>query len=161
MRHPGQVRGHSNGRAAGSKHWYKPVYSGGQWNQYLRFHSVGTVLQVCCGGSRVGDVRIDHDWNAHTANVLGDALNLPFLDRSFDTVACDPPYELLYPNRVHLQRELVRVARRLVIFKAPWIPRASGWTLRTDCLTLIGTFTCANVAVLSVIERHAATETLI
>jgi hypothetical protein len=135
----------------GSKLWYKPVYSGGSWNQFLLARSVGTVLQVCCGGSDVGVVRVDRDPTAYAANVIADQLALPFRDRAFDTVACDPLYELDYPNRIKLQRELARVARLRVVFKAPWVPRMSGFKLGET--VLIGSHTCANVAVMSVLDK--------
>lgn len=151
-RHPGEVRGHSKNKKPGSKHFYRRVYSGGQWDAYLFTHSVGSLLQVCCGGSYSGQVRVDLDPNAPAVNVIADALKLPLLDQSFDTVACDPIYEMVYPDRVHLQRELTRVARLRVIFKAPWIPRASGWRLQDKSLTLIGSHTCANVALMCVLD---------
>jgi len=68
-------------------------------------------------------------------------------------VACDPPYALENPRRVHLQRELFRVARSRIIFKAPWIPRGKGWMLRKDLVVLIASHSCLNVAVLSVLDR--------
>lgn len=164
MRHAGSVYGHSKQRRRGqsplfssvsgrpgSKLWYRPVFSGGSWNQFFLSKSYGRVLQVCCGGSDVGIARVDRDPAAYGANVLADQLSLPFRDRSFDVVGCDPLYELDYPNRVRLQREICRVARTRIVFKAPWIPRATGWRLIET--VLIGSHTCANVAVLSVLDR--------
>lgn len=147
------------GKRPGSKLWYRrvlyaPEWSASKWNEYLLGTAVGTHLQVCCGGSFIGDVRVDVTRKAPAATVIADMLRLPFAGRSFDTVSCDPPYSLANPVRVRLQRELARVARRRIVFKAPWIPRAKGWTLRENLLTLIGSHTCASVAVLSVLDRR-------
>lgn len=150
MRHAGKVYGASKGKQPGSKQWYRPVYSGGKWDQFLLAESVGTLLQVCTGGSAIGDVRVDRDGTVPGVTVVADMLHLPFAACSFDTVACDPMYNLSNPDRIRLQRELARVARKRIIFKAPWIPRASGWLL-VGCV-LQGSHTCANVAVLSVLE---------
>lgn len=158
-RKAGAVYGHSKGKAPGSKHFYRPVWSGGKWDEFAHSRSSGSLLQVCCGASREGSVRADLDPEAPAANVRADMLRLPFANDSFDTVACDPPYGIPMPQRVHLQREIVRVARKLVLFKAPWIPRATGWALGET--VLVGTHTCQNVAVLSVLERKPETENLL
>ena len=64
-------------------------------------------------------------------------------------------YELGNDQRVHLQRELTRVAKSRVLFKGPWIPRATGWRLVET--VLMASHTCGNVAVLSRLDRmHGA-----
>jgi hypothetical protein len=96
-------------------------------------------------------VRVDLDATVPGVNVVADMRRLPFRDEAFDTVCCDPMYDLDNPTRVHLQRELTRVARTRVLFKAPWLPRATGWALVET--VLMGSHTCANVAVLSRLDR--------
>jgi len=147
----GWIAGHSKGKAPGRQAWYRSVFSGGKWDQFLAGHCIGTCLQVCCGGSRFGVARIDLDPSVPGVNVVADMLRLPFADEAFDTVCCDPMYHLLNPARVHLQRELTRVAKRRVLFKAPWIMRATGWQLIET--VLMASHTCANVAVLSRLDR--------
>lgn len=149
-RHPGRVYGASKGKRPGEKHWYRQVWTFSKWNEFVETRTVGTLAQVCAGGSSLGRVRVDADRAAPGANVVADYRHLPLPDNSFDTVCCDPPYLIDHPNRIHLQRELVRVARRRVLFKAPWIPRASDWALSET--VLLGSHTCANVAVLSVLD---------
>lgn len=158
-RHAGTVYGHSKGKAPGSKHYYKPVYSASKWDEFLRAHAGDDLLQVCSGGSFVGKVRVDLDVKSPSANVRADMIRLPFASKSFDAVACDPIYELAYPKRITLQRELFRVARKLVIFKAPWIPRGSGWKLREPVMGILS-HTCANVAVMVVLDRVPEEEDL-
>lgn len=150
-RHPGAVYGHSKNARPGEKQWYRRVFSASGWDQWLRGRVVGSSLHVCCGGSRVGDVRVDRDREVPGVTLIADMYALPFVDSQFDTVACDPMYDLSMPQRVHLQRELCRVARHRVLFKGPWIPRASGWELKETIL--LASHTCANVAVFSWLER--------
>ena len=146
-RHPGAVYGASKGSAPGSKHYYRAVWSASKWDEFVETRATGTVAQVCAGGSFVGQVRIDLLPTPAT-NVRADMLALPLRDKSFDTVCCDPSYTIGYPDRVRLQRELVRVARQRVLFKAPWLLRGSGW--HTTEVVLLASHTVANVALLSV-----------
>src|SRR5207245_7704253 len=53
----------------------------------------GTVLHVCCGDSTIGDVRIDLE---KPADIKASMFYLPIRPASFDTVLCDPPWELPY-----------------------------------------------------------------
>lgn len=151
-RHSGKFRGRSTGKAPGSQLWYRKVYSGSKWNAFVQKYCTGSLLQVCCGGSQLGEIRIDIDPKAPAANVLATQYQLPLRDQSFDTVACDPIYRLAMLRRIELQRELARIARRRILFKAPWIPRCHGFILRDTYL--IGSHTCAYVSVLSVLERR-------
>ena len=150
MRHPGEVYGAPKNRRPGEKHWYRPVWSFSKWDEFVETRADGDIIQVCTGGSEIGAIRVDLDRQAPGVNVVADFRALPFPDHSIDTVACDPPYSIAHPDRIHLQRELVRVARKRVLFKAPWILRATGWRLLET--VLLGSHTCANVAVLSVVE---------
>jgi hypothetical protein len=150
MRHAGEVRGHSNGERPGSKHWYRRVWSGSKWDEFVETRSVGEVVQICTGGSLLGRVRVDL-LATGAENVRADYHALPLRSDSCDTVVCDPPYSLTFPDRIHLQRELARVARRRILFKAPWLCRATGWSLGET--VLLASHTCANVAILSVLDH--------
>lgn len=154
----GEVYGHSKGKAPGSKLFYRRVWSGGKWDEFVETRSIGKLLQVCCGASLLGLARADLDPEAPAANLRADMIRLPFASDTFDTVACDPPYGIPMPQRVHLQRELARLAKRRILFKGTWIPRATGWTMGET--VLIGSHTCQNIGVLSVLDRNAETETL-
>lgn len=151
-RHSGEVYGHSKGKAPGQKHYYRPIYSGSRWDEFVTVHTVSSLLQVCCGGSRLGDVRVDIDPGAPGANVRADMLRLPFKDGSFTTVACDAIYRIDNRTRVHLQRELARVASHRIIFKGTWIPRATGWRVQKPVMGIFS-HTCADVAVMVVLEK--------
>lgn len=150
-RHAGAVYGASKGKAAGSKHYYRRVWSASRWDEFLDSRSIGSLLQVCTGASRRGAVRVDFLRDAPGVTVVASFSALPFPSGSFDTVAVDPPYQIGHPDRIRLQREAARIARVRILFKAPWLPRASGFHLVET--VLLASHTCANIAVLSVIER--------
>ena len=78
-------------------------------------------LHVCCGKSRLGDVRFDSD-PSNEPDVAGDAADLPFPDCSFESVLCDPPYNGKFQWNHDLLSELSRVAASRIIFQHWFIP---------------------------------------
>lgn len=148
----GSLSTRSAGILPGSKHYYRRVYTVPGWDAFLRLWSYGLLAQACCGASRQGTIRVDHDPTAPGVNVVADAFHLPLQDQSVDTVACDPIYSMGFDDRVRLQRELARVARWRVLFKGPWIPRVRGF--RLGGVFLLASHTSQNVAVLSILNRQ-------
>lgn len=65
--------------------------------EWLRSMCIGRTLNVCCGASKVGDVRVDIDPKAPGLTEVGDLFNLPYGPGEFDTVICDPPFEYFMP----------------------------------------------------------------
>ena len=95
----------------------------------------GSTLHVCCGSSGLGDVRID----LHTeADVKADMFHLPFRRETFDTVLCDPPWNLPYHVRFKLLYELRDVLKPggRLIFNSLWFPHVRG--LEVDPVIWIG-----------------------
>jgi Methyltransferase domain len=91
-------------------------------------------LHICCSMSQLGKVRLDLD-PATKPNVVADASKLPFRDEQFDTVLCDPPYNGKFQWNHDVLNEMVRVARRRVIFQHWFMPidskgRFKKWTDR-------------------------------
>jgi hypothetical protein len=105
---------------------------------FYRRQCLGSTLHVCCGKSFLGDVRLDIEATG-AANVLGDYRHLPFRDKSFDTVICDPPWA----KRERLDAglswifELRRVARRRIVivhntvFSIPGTELLRSWAVRS------------------------------
>jgi 16S rRNA G966 N2-methylase RsmD len=77
--------------------------------RWLRRMAKGRTLNVCCGMSKVGDVRVDTDPKTNRTEA-GDLFNLHFEPLSFDTVICDPPFR--YYWKFDWINELALLARR-------------------------------------------------
>lgn len=92
----------------------------GEIEGFLRSRFIGTVLHVCCGKSQLGDIRVD--LFEKDVDVLCDGARLPFPDRSFGTVLCEPPYNGKFRWMHDLLSELVRVAAKRLIFQHWFCP---------------------------------------
>jgi len=95
----------------------------------------GYTLHVCCGESKLGDVRIDLE---KQADVKASMYHLPVKRACFDTVVCDPPWELPYHLRGKVLRELrdcLKPGGRL-IFNCFWFPKTRG--LSVDSQIFVG-----------------------
>ena len=79
---------------AGNSHLYtvKKVLWPKNIEKFLKTLFIGKTLHVCCGKSRLGDVRLD--LNEPSADIKCDAANMKEFvkDGEFNTVLCDPPY---------------------------------------------------------------------
>jgi|GEM_PF-2530228 len=110
---------------------------------FLRTLFVGRTLHVCCGKSRLGDVRFDAD-PANEPDMVGDAADMRATvpDASFETVLCDPPYNGKMQWNHDLLRELIRVASRRVIFQHWFLParRDGGYKKAHDAWKLTGCY---------------------
>jgi len=104
-------------------------------DRYLRTHSKGKVLNLCCGQSQLGDVRVDAD-PQHNPDVLVDMRNLPFEDASFDTVLFDPPWKIGYFQRQTPFFEAVRVTKPngRILMNALWIGESENTVIDGDPL---------------------------
>ncbi len=78
-------------------------------------------LHVCCGKSKLGDVRVDLDPNVNP-DFLYDAAAMPFKDGSFETVLCDPPYNGKFQWNHDMLSELSRIASKRIIFQHWFMP---------------------------------------
>jgi hypothetical protein len=107
---------------AGTSHVYTvaKVLWPEQVEEFLGTLLTGKSLHVCCGKSRLGDIRLD--LYEPDCDVRGDAARLPFLSESFDTVLCDPPYNGKMQWNHDMLNEMVRVARRRVVFQHWFMP---------------------------------------
>lgn len=81
---------------------------------------VGSTLHVCCGKSKLGDIRADR--YETDVNVVLDAARLPFRNRSFDTVLIDPPYNGKFQWNHDMLSEIGRVADKRFIFQHWFVP---------------------------------------
>lgn len=100
------------------------------WNKktdfWLMRHCIGHTLNVCCGMSKAGHVRIDIDPTVEP-DILCDVNDLPYAKQSFDTVICDPPFS--FYNRFKWIYRLADLAKYRLILSAPGgiFPRVKGF----------------------------------
>jgi hypothetical protein len=87
---------------------------------WIRNMIIGSSLNVCKGRSNLGDVTIDVIRSLNP-KIMANLYNLPFADKSFDTVICDPPFDyyntavMRNQNQSKWIQELRRVARKRLI----------------------------------------------
>jgi hypothetical protein len=82
---------------------------------------ISPCLHICCGMSKLGDIRLDLDI-ATNPNLLADAAQLPFADGQFESVLCDPPYNGKFQWNHDMLKELGRVTRTRIIFQHWYLP---------------------------------------
>jgi len=115
---------HGNVPLAGTSHIYtvKKVLWPEAIESFLQSLFVGRTLHVCCGKSKLGDVRVD--LNEETANIKCDAANMKDFvkDDEFETALSDPPYNGKFQWNHDLLKELSRVASQRIIFQHWFIP---------------------------------------
>lgn len=93
---------------------------------FLKKECVGLTLNVCSGRSTVGDVRIDV-MKEHNPDIIADLLHLPFKDKTFDTVICDPPFNYWQQRmkQFAILLELKRLTKTKLILASGLFPRLS------------------------------------
>jgi hypothetical protein len=74
-------------------HWSHPK----SVDSWLRTQIIGSSLNVCKGRSNLGDVTIDIVRELEPT-LLADLSHLPFENKTFDTIICDPPFDYYAKN---------------------------------------------------------------
>jgi hypothetical protein len=109
---------------AGTSHLYtvKRVLWPKSIESFLATLFVGRTLHVCCGKSRLGDVRLD--LNEADVDICCDASDMRghVEGTAFETVLCDPPYNGKFQWNHDLLSELARVTSQRIIFQHWFIP---------------------------------------
>lgn len=93
--------------------------------EYAKQHLIGYSLNVPCGQSEIGSVRLDIDPNMKPHAVYDMfKTGLDYPDNTFDSIISDPPWKIDYYHRAKLFFELVRVCKvnGIIIYNATWIP---------------------------------------
>ena len=83
----------------------------------------GKSINVCCGISKLGDVKVDLE-PQRKGIIKADMNELPFEDNSFDTVISDPPWKLNFFKRQRPFFECVRICKvgGRIIYNCTWRP---------------------------------------
>jgi len=122
--------------------------------QKIRALCEGMVLHVCSGESTLGDVRIDLE---KKADIRASMYDLPIRPGSFDTVLCDPPWELAYHLRGRLLRSLrdaLKPGGRL-IFNCFWFPKTRGLAVDPEIYVGVPNSLWRNASLLITARRMA------
>lgn len=128
---------------------------------FIRKHMQGYTLNVPCGASQLGDVRVDLE--QHDPKIrIADMKNLPFETNTFDTVISDPPWKIGFYDRFRQFFELVRVAKvdAKIILNATWVPFASNSEVLEAWIKAKRTFTNASIITISKKTRTETPEEL-
>lgn len=113
----------------------------------------GRTLNVPCGTSQLGDVRVDLD-STHNPDKIMDYNELEFTNCSFDTVIQDPAWKIKnYFHRMVPFFECVRVCKLggQIIYNAPWIPTSKSVKLIECYVRQSARF--GNVSIISIFEK--------
>jgi hypothetical protein len=106
---------------------------------FLETQFIGITLHLCCGKSKLGDIRLDLFEN--DVDIIADASKLPIKTRSVDTVLVDPPYNGKFQWNHDLLSELPRVARQRIIFQHWFSPvNKSGFYKKNWSYSLTGLY---------------------
>jgi len=96
-------------------------------HDFIKSKCKGKILHVCCGNSDIGDIRMDIEWQwiqDRNTFVKADMFHIPLKPNSFDTVICDPVWNLPYHVRhklIYQLRDMVKL-NGILIFNCLWFP---------------------------------------
>lgn len=128
--------------------WEKEV------EDFVKERTKGYSLNVPCGCSKIGDVRLDVDPKLSMRGAYDffkDKLNFP--KNTFDTVISDPPWKIGHYFRPRLFFELVDVCKvgGTIIYNAVWIPTSKQVKLKEVWIRQSSQF--SNISIISVFEK--------
>lgn len=129
--------------------WHDPK----KVNLLVKKFITGYSLNLPCGMSKLCSIRADIDQNVKP-DVVTDMYNPNFSNNLFDTIYCDPPWNIPYDKRVPLvykQFDLLKPGG-ILIYNAPWIPNGKGFYIEKIFLT-IPTFMMGNVACITILRK--------
>jgi len=110
---------------SGTSHPYKVLKL--LWPDEVESHVssllIGRSVHVCCGKSKIGDVRVDID-PENNPDIVCDASDMKAVidDGQFDSVLRDPPYNGNMQWNHNLLHELHRIAKSRIVFQHWFIP---------------------------------------
>ena len=124
--------------------------------KFVKKKMKGYTLNVPCGHSKLGDVKLDVDPNLSMRGAYDffkDELNFP--DNTFDTIISDPPWKIGHYFRPKLFFKLVEKCKvgGIIIYNATWIPTSKYVKLKECWIRQSSQF--SNVSIISVFEKIA------
>jgi len=146
----GRLGGKNNKNCQLQEAWVWPA----KVTELLRPMIRGRSINVCCGLSKLGDVRVDLYPKQSTAQ-KADMNELPFEDDSFDTVISDPPWKIEFFKRMEPFRECIRICKLdgRIIYNCTWKPVSRYVQLEKAIIRTDNNF--ANVSVIWIFKKIA------
>jgi len=136
---------------------FKPSFTWeSEIEEFIKQRMKGYTLNVPCGKSLIGDIRLDIDPNLSMREAYNMFNNkLPYPACTFDTVISDPPWKIGHYFRPRLFFELIRVCKVYgqIIYNATWIP-TSKYTIQTGTW-IRQSSQFSNVSIISVFYKIA------
>lgn len=125
---------------------------GNDVTELIKKYIKGYSLNVPCGMSKLGDVRVDIDPNLNP-DIVADMNDLPFENETFDTIISDPLWKLNFFKRMIPFFECVRVCKvgGVIIYNATWIPTSKAVKLKEVIVRQENSFT--NSSIISIFEK--------
>jgi len=116
-------------RRIGNRRFIKSWAWPGEVEDFIREHSQGFTVHICCGSSSIGNLTIDQYM---PADIKASMYQLPLKTSIADTVICDPPWGIPRQKRHKLLFELRRILKLggTLLFNCPWLPRVPGLELK-------------------------------
>jgi len=85
--------------------------------EFIKKSLVGRSLNVCCGQSNLGSIRVDLD-EIHHPDLVCDYFKLPYKECEFDTVIFDPPFQDYWKQGLtHALQKIGKLASKRFIVK--------------------------------------------
>src|SRR3990172_8927955 len=88
--------------------------------KFLSTQLLPPTLHICCGKSKLGDVRLD--LYEKDVDIVGSMNRLPFADKSFKTILSDAPYNSKFQLNHDLLSEMSRVSNYRIIHQNSFLP---------------------------------------
>ena len=123
---------------------------------FVKEHIKGYTLNVPCGSSKLGDIRLDIDSNLSMRKAYDFFKDeIPYPHNTFDTVISDPPWKVGHYFRPAMFFSLVDVCKvgGIIIYNATWIPTSKSVKLLKTYIRQSGQF--SNVSIISIFEKIA------
>ena len=128
------------------------------WEQeiedFVKERMRGYSLNIPCGTSTLGDIRLDLDPNMSQREAFDFFKDkIPFPNNTFDTVISDPPWHVGHYFRPKMFFSLVDVCKvgGTIIYNATWIPTSKYVKLKELYIRQSSQF--SNVSIISVFEK--------
>lgn len=123
--------------------------------KFVKSRIKGYSLNVPCGKSKLGDIRLDLDPQLSMREAYDFFKDkIPYPNNTFDTIISDPPWKIGHYFRPKLFFRLIEVLKPngIIIYNATWIPTSKQVKLKELWIRQSGQF--SNVSIISVFQKY-------